>query len=277
MLCWLGEDCTLADCLKSFGYSQQKIKKSLPKKRAQALVKKKGEVRVPLELFNLGLINPTFSSPSTAKPQILEKRNDFWSLYKPSLIHSHPLKYNEEDNMLSFLKSKGEFDVLRVNSKNYDRGLLYRLDHETSGLLMATTKESLYEGCRNGDVLVKKKTYFARVSGEYKGFNELSNRLSTSGKKIKEDSSGKEAHLKVIGMEYSKELNESLLKLEIREGLRHQIRIQLSLAGFPIVGDELYGGSQASYFGLFCYSYEIAGEIFTAPLKESFLHLNSDF
>lgn len=277
MLCWLGEDCTLTDCLKSLGYSQQKIKKSLTKKSAQVLIKKRGEVRVPLDLFNLGLINPNFTSGSSLNPQILEKRDELWLLYKPSRVHSHPLKYNEEDNMLSFLRATGGFEVLRVNTENYDRGLLYRLDFETSGLMIATTSQSLYEACRNGDVLVKRKTYFARVSGELSGPTELSNMLSTSGKKIKEDSSGKEAHLKIISVEYSKELDESLLKVEIKEGLRHQIRAQLSLAGYPIIGDSLYGGEEASYFGLFCYSYEIAGELFQAPLKESFLDLHSDF
>jgi 23S rRNA pseudouridine1911/1915/1917 synthase len=34
----------------------------------------------------------------------------------------------------------------------------------------------------------------------------------------------------------------SLLEVDLLTGLRHQIRAQLSLAGHPIFGDELYGG-----------------------------------
>ena len=36
-------------------------------------------------------------------------------LNKSPGIHSHPLKYNERDNCLSFLRKRGYFEALKVN------------------------------------------------------------------------------------------------------------------------------------------------------------------
>ena len=136
-----------------------------------------------------------------------------------------------------------------------DRGLLYRLDLETSGLLLLTKDKELLKQAREGS-FVKKKVYCALVEGDYDGPKKLSHTLTTTGKKIKADPKGKEAHLKIISSEYLLNNNMSLLEVELKEGLRHQIRVQLSLAGFPIVGDELYGGIPNNLFGLHCLRYE---------------------
>ena len=85
---------------------------------------------------------------------------------------------------------------------------------------------------------------------------ELSHKISTTGKKIREDSNGKEVYLKVLNKKYLMEDNMSLLEIELHEGARHQIRVQLSLSGYPIIGDTLYGGIPHDRFGLHCFRYE---------------------
>ncbi len=50
----------------------------------------------------------------------------------------------------------------------------------------------------------------------------------------------------------------TLLKVEIRTGVTHQIRAQLATAGFPIVGDALYGASPLSGGGFRLHSLSAA-------------------
>ena len=54
---------------------------------------------------------------------------------------------------------------------------------------------------------------------------------------------GKRAVSHVSLLELNKENNTSLVKVDIETGRKHQIRIHLSEAGFPVVGDRLYGGA----------------------------------
>ena len=48
----------------------------------------------------------------------------------------------------------------------------------------------------------------------------------------------------------------TLLLVSLETGLRHQIRAQLSHLGFPILGDELYGGAKSSRLFLHAWKYE---------------------
>ncbi len=50
------------------------------------------------------------------------------------------------------------------------------------------------------------------------------------------------SHAKRLG--YDDKLNQSLLEIRIETGRKHQIRRHLSEAGFPIVGDRLFGGPE---------------------------------
>ena len=45
----------------------------------------------------------------------------------------------------------------------------------------------------------------------------------------------------VSSLDYSAEINQSLVEVSIETGRKHQIRKHLSAAGFPIAGDRLYG------------------------------------
>ncbi len=73
----------------------------------------------------------------------------------------------------------------------------------------------------------------------------------------------------------------SLLELELKTGRTHQIRVHLSHLGWPIVGDDMYGGRafadetgrtvidrQALHAGLLAFEHPVSGEpmVFTAPV-----------
>ena len=58
---------------------------------------------------------------------------------------------------------------------------------------------------------------------------------------IKSATNGKPATSHIRLLEYDQTARRSLLEVKIETGRKHQIRHHLSEAGFPIVGDRLYG------------------------------------
>ena len=263
-VCWTGEETLLRDIFKAWGFSQQAIKKAgLPKNYLEKKIRFKDELELPELLYNRGLINPRFEGPDS--PRIIEENEDFLALSKPSQIHCHPLSYPEKDNVLSYVRSKGKFPFLQVNQENWDRGLLYRLDFETTGLVVLTNKEEKYQLAREGKLLGK-KTYMVLVEGHYKGELKLVDQISTSGKKVKGDESGREVHLDILESHHLISPNRTVLKVQLHEGARHQIRSQLSMAGHPVWGDMLYGAETiGNRFGLHCFSYEVGDKVFEDP------------
>lgn len=152
-------------------------------------------------------------------------------------------------------------------------GLLHRLDRTVSGvMLFAKTSKGasrLSEQFRNHEV---EKEYHAIVIGKLpQNRGVLTNRLIKDEKlkKGKERSTGKEAKLYYevinpvrnharagapegpVGWAVSNGVKTnnrySLLKINIEGGQFHQIRAQLSLAGFPILGDVKYGGKNSQW------------------------------
>ncbi len=269
---------------KGLGLSRSQLKKFLKSSFLKKSLRHGDEIDLPLNILNYGNINPHFQGKEV---KILQETDDFFVLAKPQGIHCHPLSYEESDNCLSFLRQQGLNDYLIVNCDSYDRGLLYRLDQLTSGLLILSKNSDFLEQLkiRRHDI-IRKKEYLAIVQGQTPSEGELDHFLYASGYKgfkMIEDARGDQAQLKFKRLRYSQSDNLSLIKVELGIGLRHQIRAQMSLAGFPILGDELYGGQSAARLFLHCFHYQIEWQDkvwdFTAPdapLFDLFLHLNCD-
>lgn len=262
-LCWLGDQLTFEDLLTHLGFSKQKIKRiGLSKKARSKFVRFHDEVSLPQDLFNFGIINPRFCGKQ--RPFIMGEEGHLLAVHKPSQVHIHPLSYNEHDNLLSFLREEGYFSYLQNFSQNFlhdslwDRGLLYRLDYETSGLVLLASSTELYAKARQGESFIKRKVYLAVVEGNYRGPEGLiHHRLTTTGKVVKENDMGASSYIEVKILATTED--QSLLEVNLQEGRRHQIRVQLSLLGYPIWGDELYGAKMTNdgSFGLHCYRYQL--------------------
>ncbi len=127
-------------------------------------------------------------------------------------------------------------------------GIVHRLDQPVEGLLvLAKTKEAavvLSEGLRGGDF---SKEYVAVVSGVVKESDTLVHRLKKDGKTnrsavvAKEVTGGKEARLSYERLAVLDE--QSLVRIHLDTGRHHQIRVQFSAIGHPLVGDVKYGGT----------------------------------
>ena len=122
-------------------------------------------------------------------------------------------------------------------------GIVHRLDKDTSGLMVIAKKESAYlnliEQLKERSV---KRTYMAIVVGvpiSNKIINEPIGRHPKIRTKQAVVKNGKEAITRVRLSESFQ--GYSLLRVNLETGRTHQIRVHLSHAGYPIVGDNVYG------------------------------------
>lgn len=250
--------------LDVFKISKSQLKKlQIPKNYLAKEIRSKDACSLPINLVNHGMINPQYNGPEV---QLILETEFILALSKPEKVHTHPLSYDESDNICSFLRQSGRSVELSINKENYDRGLLYRLDYETSGLILYAKNEELYKQAR-ADLksVVNSKKYLAVVEGEIKQDELVTSYLKSTGKKgsrvdlsSADDISAKKVECKVRLVEFNSTLNISLVEVELFQGVRHQIRKQLEDIGHPIIGDPLYGNKSGKRMYLHCWQYEIS-------------------
>jgi 23S rRNA pseudouridine1911/1915/1917 synthase len=255
-LCSLNSDTTIKEFLtKELLFSSSVVKKEVPKKNQQLKAGPRSELEIPLNLLNNQIINPIYTGPEI---NIIDEDDDFIVVNKPAFIHGHPLRYEENKTVLNFLRSRFNLPWLGHRDENQERGLLYRLDEQTSGVLVYVKDQELHQQLRNNFSSIMTKEYIAIVEGNLDIDEELTHYLGGSGSKgarVVEKDGGREcqAHFKSL-----KKVNgNTLVKVNLKTGFRHQIRVQCSLLGHPIVGDELYGAQAEKRIYLHAYSYEI--------------------
>ncbi|MBY0517637.1 MAG: RNA pseudouridine synthase [Bacteriovoracaceae bacterium] len=265
-------------CLKNvFKISGQLIKKhAIPKKWLEKKIDSKQVLSLPLSLINRSEIYPLYHGP---KVFILCEDQNILALHKPTGIHTHPHGYEESPNIVSWLCSQGLSALTLVNRENMDRGCLYRLDEGTSGLMLYAKNNETYLKVRaDFGSFFKKKSYLCLVKGNPGSAESVEHFLSPFGPKgaqMKVSSSGQRARLSYRTLKC--ENNISLVQVDLDSGLRHQIRVQMSYLGFPLIGDTLYGGEKAARMFLHCYQYETMDKIYedkNLDLFDSVFNLN---
>ena len=123
-------------------------------------------------------------------------------------------------------------------------GLIHRLDRPVGGIMVfaKTSKcaSRLSEQVRNRTF---KKTYFAIVEGKVDEKGTLVDKLlkDTKNNIVKVDKNGKESILDYQLIEYKDNL--SLVKINLKTGRSHQIRVQFSSRGHALYGDQKYNKS----------------------------------
>lgn len=171
--------------------------------------------------------------------EIIREDDSVIVIAKPSGLATQTAKIGESDvysEMCKYRKHKGEPSEIYI---------IHRLDQPVCGLmLLAKTKEAaaiLSEGIKDE----YEKEYTALVYGYPKdNSGELTDYLlkdtkSNSSKVV--DKSVKESKLSILSYEVMEKSNDtSLLKIQLKTGRHHQIRVQLSHAGYPIMGDTKY-------------------------------------
>lgn len=248
-------------CQEALGCSKSQAKKYLSKKIEKKLPKLTAQTRIslPLDLLNWDKISPTYHGE---KIRIIADDEDFLVIHKPPGVHGHPSSYGDKYNVMAFLRSQGRREQ-NVNSCDRERSLLYRLDRDTSGVLVLVKSESLLHKMReNFKEYILEKKYLAIVSGNFdvKGMCEhFLKPYGPRGQIMKatspQDPKAKEALMEVECLCYNPQKDVSLVQIHLKTGLRHQIRCQLQTLGFPILGDRTYGGEDERRMYLHCFEY----------------------
>jgi len=143
---------------------------------------------------------------------------------------------------LDFLTILKDFIKKRDNKPgNVFLGLIHRLDRPVGGIMVfaKTSKcaSRLSEQVRNRTF---KKSYYAIVEGKVESKGTLIDKLlkDTKNNIVKVDKNGKESILDYELMEYNN--NMSLVKINLKTGRSHQIRVQFSSRGHALYGDQKY-------------------------------------
>jgi tRNA pseudouridine32 synthase/23S rRNA pseudouridine746 synthase len=159
-------------------------------------------------------------------PELIADEGDYSVFFKPQGMLSQGSKWGDQCT------------INRWVEQNMDRPafIVHRLDRAATGLiLIAHTKTAAAALSKLFEQRQIDKRYRARVYG----------RLEPSPMVLDSEIDGRKALSKVELLEYDEVKNCSLLEINIETGRKHQIRRHLSEAGYPIVGDRMYGQADA--------------------------------
>ncbi len=189
----------------------------------------------------------TYAGRDAAEPDVdsnytvLYEDEYLLAVNKPGNLPVHPAGVFYHNTLLSFLQKQ-------YHKKLY---LLHRLDRETSGVIILAKDAATASEIQRNFIAVE-KTYLALVHGVPE-FDEFITNLpigfdAMSGiehKRIAHENAKEKACTKFIRLKSMHGF--SLLKAVPYTGRQHQIRVHLKHAGYPIVGDKLYGRDETVF------------------------------
>lgn len=175
--------------------------------------------------------------------EIISKTKDYVIIYKPPGVPSQQDPSRDRDAMTEcseLLRNMGEPSTIY---------LIHRLDRVVGGLIVfARDKKSAAELSRLVAEYGIKKEYFAVVEGRAEGgvMRDYIYKDGALGKAFvteKKRSGVKEAELEYIALDTvtvdNREL--SLVRVRLKTGRFHQIRVQFASRKMPLIGDKKYG------------------------------------
>ncbi|HZY60661.1 MAG TPA: RluA family pseudouridine synthase [Candidatus Binataceae bacterium] len=214
--------------------------------------------------------------------EILYRDQDILVVNKPGLLPCHPLRYDDRHTLMNAVAARFP-QTTDVGAKPQEGGLVHRLDNGTSGAVMVALTEAgfarLRAALRNNQIV---RSYRTLVQGAITHSLELDAPIAhhprNRRKMIVVHDPRMAAKLNARpALTIVKPLETvggfTLAEVIPRTGNRHQIRVHLADAGFPIAGDELYGGPpiaslQPGRFFLHLAELRIPREHASAPASE---------
>lgn len=155
---------------------------------------------------------------------------------------------------------------------------IHRLDRDTSGLC-ACAKNKLAAAALSKGV---EKTYYAAVDGDITEEGEINAPIGRAdGSIIKREVRADGQPAVTLYRPVLRKNGRTLLEVTLRTGRTHQIRVHFAHIGFPLCGDEMYGGNrtdikrQALHCGKMRFKLPITGEFkeIESPLPEDISEL----
>lgn len=166
---------------------------------------------------------------------------------KPSGMLTHPTPLETSGTLVNALLYKYGVNGLSDLNGEFRRGIVHRLDRNTSGLLMIAKNNKTHEYLAN---LIKNhdmtKKYHAVLKGDYPldedVINEPIGRHKTQPHKMAVTPEGKPSTTILKVLERFKEA--TYVELTLVTGRTHQIRVHTSYRHYPVFNDTLYGAGQ---------------------------------
>jgi len=178
-------------------------------------------------------------------------------------------------NLLSQADHTGDPDLLTL-CKSYLKkkhqkpgnvflGLVHRLDRPVGGV-MALAKTS--KAASRLSEQIRERTFYKRyllvvegkppINGVFLHYllkDQNTNYVTSVSPRIKK---AKKAELGFQRIDYNKDLNLSLVKVNLITGRPHQVRVQFATEGYPLLGDKKYGSDNSAIDSPALYASEIS-------------------
>ncbi len=187
---------------------------------------------------------PAEAEPEDIPLEILHEDSDLVVVNKPAGMVVHPGAGNPRGTLVNALLSHCH-DLSGVGGE-LRPGIVHRIDKDTSGALVVAKNDRTHLALAHQfKEHTVKRVYLALVFGSPKA--DKGRIESTIGRHPSERTkmSGKARHGKHAVTHWQavrRYPGLTLLRLKLETGRTHQIRVHLSEAGHPLVGDQVYGG-----------------------------------
>lgn len=208
-------------------------------KQVKASLKLKGDEQISVDIPPLQAAEP---QPESIPLEVLYEDGDLIVINKKAGMVVHPGPGNSSGTLVNALLAHCT-DLSGIGGE-LRPGIVHRLDKDTSGVLVAAKNDHAHHSLSSQfSVHSIKRIYQALVygspaedTGKIEGIigRHPTERLRQSGKARH----GKHA---VTRWRVKERYNRiSLVELRLETGRTHQIRVHLTEAGFPLLGDQLY-------------------------------------
>lgn len=187
--------------------------------------------------------------PQNIPLDIVYEDEDMLVINKPSGMLTHPTSQERENTLVNALLYKYGDNLSDINGE-FRRGIVHRLDRNTSGLLMIAKNNAAHEFLAKQikDHSITKK-YRAILKGNYNGDEDrIDLPIGRHPKQphkmavVPVKDGGKESVTLLKVLERFKEA--TYVELTLITGRTHQIRVHMSYMKHPVYNDTLYGAGE---------------------------------